>query len=195
MRSFSVSFVAAALMVLSTVEAIPQGPAHGLLARAPCSPGYYPNVNGGCNLCDPGHYCPDGQSYSQCGTGQYNPNNGTTTVCPNCPAGYYQDEQGQASCKPAPRGAYVLYPGARDYRLVSGGAFQSLPGQSKTCLTCCGWAAVGNGNTKATRCSGDKPFAYPGSGDGCTDQPIDCEIPSTCSEAADGTCPAGNSDH
>ncbi|KAJ7754205.1 hypothetical protein DFH07DRAFT_1029610 [Mycena maculata] len=192
---FSAPFISAALMALSAVEAVPPVPANGLTERATCSAGYYPNNRGRCTLCPAGNYCPDGQSLSQCGTGQYQPKNGTTTVCPNCPAGTYQPNLGQASCIPAPKGGYVLNSGASSYNEASGGAFTSFRGQNRTCLTCCGYAAVGNGNTNATRCP-TGTFAYPGSGSGCfSGQNPGCTVPANCTQLADGTCPAGTSDH
>ncbi|KAJ7721560.1 hypothetical protein DFH07DRAFT_1067582 [Mycena maculata] len=188
---FSASFISAALMVLSTVEAVPQGPGNGLSARATCSAGYYPNYsnNGACTICPPGNYCSDGNSISKCGTGQYQPKNGTTTVCPNCPAGYYQPNLGQSSCIPAPAGSFVPYPGASSAALVSGGHFQSQTAKSFTCKTCCGYGAKTNGNTVAQKCPANY-FANVGDGNGCTQNKATCKVPASCVQSADGTCPA-----
>lgn len=61
-------------------------------------------------------------------------------------------------------------------------------GKNYACLTCCGYAAVGNGNTNATRCTGNMPYANPGSGSGCISNNPGCTIPATCTMFANGTC-------
>ncbi|KAJ7606624.1 hypothetical protein FB45DRAFT_1011691 [Roridomyces roridus] len=192
---FSISFIST-LMLASVVQAAPSGPDNALEVRAPCQAGYYPNSkNGVCTVCPAGHYCPDGQSLSQCGTGQYQDKTGIAKgPCPNCPSGQYQPNQGQANCIPAPKGAYVLNAGASSYNVASGGSFQGVMGQNHTCMTCCGYSAVGNNNTVATRCA-KGTYAWPGSGSGCTNAKADCVVPATCTELANGTCPAGTRDH
>ncbi|KAJ7606628.1 hypothetical protein FB45DRAFT_437763 [Roridomyces roridus] len=193
---FSTSFIST-LLLASVVQAAPSGPDNALEARAPCNPGYYPNYNknGVCTLCPAGHYCPDGQSLSNCGTGQYQPKTGTKQgPCPDCPSGTYQPNEGQASCIPAPKGGYVLYPGAHSYNNASSGSFQGVMGQNLTCTTCCGYSAVGNSNTVATRCPSGT-YASPGSGGACTKTKANCVVPATCTQLANGTCPAGTQNH
>ncbi|KAJ7481238.1 hypothetical protein B0H11DRAFT_2280472 [Mycena galericulata] len=200
---FAASFVSAAVMLLSTVQAIPKGAVNAVEARGAvtCPAGYYDTGNSACAICPPGYTCAGGRGTNNgkamCDTGHAAPNNGTIGVCAACPAGTYQNQRGAASCISCPPGQYSLYPASSSCNLVSDGAFVSLPGQNLTCLTCCGYAAVGNGNTMATRCTGSKPFAYPGSGSGCISQNISstCTPPPTCIQAANGTCPAGTNNH
>ncbi|KAJ7510187.1 hypothetical protein B0H11DRAFT_1900539 [Mycena galericulata] len=196
---FAASFVSAAVMLLSTVHAIPKGAVNAVEARGAvtCPAGYYDTGNSTCAICPPGYTLRLAEGVrttaKQCVTPDMpHPNNGTIGVCAACPAGTYQNQRGAASCISCPPGQYSLYPASSSCNLVSGGAFVSLPGQNLTCLTCCGYAAVGNGNTVATRCTGSKPFAYPGSGSGCISQNISstCTPPPTCTQAANGTCRA-----
>lgn len=59
--------------------------------------------------CDPGYYCPGGQDISNspdlnCTLGHYCVEQSMAPV--RCPAGSYQDEVAQSSCKSCPQGFY-----------------------------------------------------------------------------------------
>ena len=77
-----------------------------------CTPGYYCSSYGITGSCAPGFYCPAGQSTAtppeyNCTLGHYCP--GGTDLPIQCPAGSYQDETGQVSCKGCPVGRYVVW--------------------------------------------------------------------------------------
>ncbi|KAJ7112433.1 hypothetical protein C8R43DRAFT_1040741 [Mycena crocata] len=189
---FSASLVSA-FMLLTTVQAIPQPDNGALVGRASCPAGYYPK-NGACVICPPGNTCDGRTGPAQCDTGHAAPNNGTTGVCPECPAGSYQDKRGGTTCISCPAGTWGPYPAASSCRNTPSGWFQSQPGRSFRCGTCCGWEALQNGNIYPTNCSTTaKPYADPNSGNGCVAQPQrpNCVHAATClQDPVTGKCPA-----
>ena len=77
-----------------------------------CTPGYYCASFGISGPCAPGYYCPAGQSSATpanytCPEGHYCP--GERGLPDQCPAGSYQDETGQVTCKDCPFGRYVKH--------------------------------------------------------------------------------------
>ncbi|KAJ6624500.1 hypothetical protein B0H10DRAFT_2006206 [Mycena sp. CBHHK59/15] len=176
---FSSSFVSTVLM-LSSVNALPQSEEHRVLARVSnvtCASGSY--INGtSCAVCPAGNSA-TGRTYRMTNSssclatvpGFYQPNKGANDTTP-CP----QDHTSLAFCYGAPKGR-----------------FQNLTGQAQVCGTCCGWEApLLNFNTQAVNCSATTN-AYASSGDGC--QPanlVNCNRTATCVQFTNGTCPIGS---
>ncbi|KAJ7827500.1 hypothetical protein B0H14DRAFT_3873661 [Mycena olivaceomarginata] len=189
----SVSFVSIALMMLSSVTALPQAEEGGLMGRATsCDPGKYLK-NGGCSYCPAGSFCKGGvNAPEQCDTGTYQPFPGFS-FCFRTDRGHFASQRGstgQTACSP---GTYQPNEQQRDCLGVPNGRFQSKFGQAAACATCCGWATKSEGtkqNVNPYKCTNPKPFAWPNSGAGCIDTPTNCgAIPATCAQLADGTCP------
>ena len=72
-----------------------------------CTPGYYCSSYGITGECAEGFYCPAGQSTAtpaeyNCTMGHYCPAGSPSPV--QCPAGSYQDQTGQVTCKECPVG-------------------------------------------------------------------------------------------
>jgi len=80
----------------------------------------------------------------------------TTSKCATCPTGYYQDEQGQTTCKMCPAGYTTLTTGVR---LREGCTRKCLPGSfsqngMEPCMVCPnGTYSVNNGSTSCINCS------------------------------------------
>ncbi|KAJ7286162.1 hypothetical protein C8J57DRAFT_1286919 [Mycena rebaudengoi] len=189
---FTPSFLSAAFVTFCSVAAMPQPEGQGLAARggSSCDPGSYLS-NGTCVACPPGNTCAGGTKTPQaCDYGKYQPSNGSVSCIETTP-GYYQPNRGASDQIPCPRGTYQPYAYQKFCYGAPKGRFQNYAGQATVCGTCCGWAAPQvNNNMVAVNCTGSTPNAYPSSGDGCISKSTDCVHAATCSQLADGTCPA-----
>ncbi|KAJ7101626.1 hypothetical protein C8R43DRAFT_1244224 [Mycena crocata] len=191
---FSSSFVSAALMMFTSVTALPQPEDGALMGRAssnPCTEGSYRYNSTTCAFCPAGNSC-DGKSgrAQPCDSGHYQPNMNSTACLGTLP-GQFQDAKGATTFKLCPPGSYQPYPTQAFCYGAPRGRFQSLPGQATVCGTCCGWAApLQNGNVNPVNCTSPTPNAWPSSGDGCISKATSCVRAATCAQLADGTCPA-----
>ncbi|KAK7000326.1 hypothetical protein R3P38DRAFT_3057959, partial [Favolaschia claudopus] len=121
---FATPLISAALMMLSSVTALPQPEAGGLMGRqSSCPSGSYQYNQTACVACPAGNTCNGGSDTPQpCDTGLYQPNTGSTSCMPTqpgfftnqrgsttpfaCPAGSYQPYSRQAFCYGAPKGRF-----------------------------------------------------------------------------------------
>ncbi|KAJ6597253.1 hypothetical protein DFH09DRAFT_1072138 [Mycena vulgaris] len=194
---FASPFVSAALMMLSSVTALPQPEDGGLAQRvvsAPCNPGAYLYNSNTCALCPQGSYC-DGTSAKQCDTGHYQPDQGKASCLATAP-GYFTKLKGstvQSACEP---GTYQPFAAQKFCYGAPKGRFQSYYGQPQVCGTCCGWSApLVNNNIAPQNCTGTATNAYPSSGDGCISSKTGCVHATYCAQTFNTTtglydCPA-----
>ncbi|KAJ6618803.1 hypothetical protein B0H10DRAFT_2028036 [Mycena sp. CBHHK59/15] len=206
---FSSSFVSTVLM-LSSVNALPQSEEHRVLARVsnvPCASGSY--INGtSCAVCPVGNSC-DGKDIQKCDSGHYQPMTNSSSCLATVP-GFYQPNKGANDTTPCPAGSYqpCAHPSftslTHTYTFRSDaaqafcygapkGRFQNLTGQATVCGACCGWEApLQNFNTQAVNCSAGFS-AYASSGDGCRSaNQVNCNRTATCVQFTNGTCPIGS---
>ncbi|KAJ6624503.1 hypothetical protein B0H10DRAFT_2212613 [Mycena sp. CBHHK59/15] len=185
----SSSFVSAVLM-LSSVNALPQAEEHKVFARVSCPSGSF--INGtSCAVCPVGNFC-DGSTKQKCDSGHYQTMTNSSSCLATVP-GFYQPNKGANDAIPCPAGSYQPYAAQAFCYGAPKGRFQNLTGQAQVCGTCCGWAApLNNFNTEAVNCSSTQN-AYPSSGDGCRDaSQVNCIRTLTCVQFSNGTCPIGS---
>ncbi|KAJ6624497.1 hypothetical protein B0H10DRAFT_2006196 [Mycena sp. CBHHK59/15] len=189
---FSSSFVSTVLM-LSSVNALPQSEEHRVLARVSnvtCASGSY--INGtSCAVCPAGNSC-DGKNIQKCDSGHYQPMTNSSSCLATVP-GFYQPNKGANDTTPCPAGSYQPYAAQAFCYGAPKGRFQNLTGQSTACGACCGWEApLQNFNTQAVNCSAGFS-AYASSGDGCRSvNQVNCNRTATCVQFTNGTCPIGS---
>ncbi|KAK7049085.1 hypothetical protein R3P38DRAFT_2764945 [Favolaschia claudopus] len=188
---FATPFFSAALMMLTSVTALPQPEAGGLMGRqSSCPSGSYQYNQTACVACPAGNTCNGGSSTPQpCDTGLYQPNTGSTS-CMQTQPGFFTNQRGSTTPFACPAGSYQPYPQQAFCYGAPKGRFQQQSGKSFLCATCCGWAAIqDNNNVNPVNCTDSTPYAWPNSGDGCISSPTSCTRAATCAQAADGTCP------
>ncbi|KAK7049084.1 hypothetical protein R3P38DRAFT_1883872 [Favolaschia claudopus] len=188
---FATPLFSAALMMLTSVTALPQPEAGGLMGRqSSCPSGSYQYNQTACVECPAGNTCNGGSSTPQpCDTGLYQPNTGSTS-CMQTQPGFFTNQRGSTTPFACPAGSYQPYSQQAFCYGAPKGRFQQQSGKSFLCATCCGWAAtMDNNNVNPVNCTGSTPYAWPNSGDGCISSPTSCTRAATCAQAADGTCP------
>ncbi|KAJ7679107.1 hypothetical protein DFH06DRAFT_1465294 [Mycena polygramma] len=188
---FSVSFVSAALALLSTSVSARPNTNGQLRARFTCNPGqFYDGTK--CAPCPAGNTCNGRQNPQPCQSGTYQPDEGTTT-CIKAKKGFYQPETGQTKSLPCYIGSYQPNEGQAFCYGAPSGRFQGFTGQAGVCGACCGWETTPgqtNNNTFVIQCTGSTPFSGLASGSGCVPTRQGCDPVATCAQKNDGTCPA-----
>jgi hypothetical protein len=106
-----------------------------VIRSEPCQAGKYDNGSG-CVDADPGYYVPDA---------------GATSQIP-CLAGYYQDQAGATSCKPASAGSYVSTTGATSATFCPAGKYQPYVGQTSCIPADPGYYVPGSGAIEQLMC-------------------------------------------
>jgi len=190
---FASPFVSAALMMLSSVTALPQPEDGGLMGRAssaPCPAGSYRYNSTACAYCPAGNTCDGTSNPKPCPTQYYQPYMNSTSCIPT-PPGYYTNTTGNVAATPCAPGTYQPYSQQNFCYGAPKGRFQQQSGKAFVCGTCCGWSApLTNNNVNPVNCTGSAPNANPSSGDGCISSSTSCMHAATCTQLANGTCPA-----
>ncbi|XP_048248139.1 uncharacterized protein LOC124151774 isoform X1 [Haliotis rufescens] len=121
-----------------------------------------PCTGGGDNQCPPGHI-PREEYCLECTRGTFA--NLTSGQCQSCPRGSYQDEAGQASCKPCATGTSTEQEQsvAESQCLAQCPPGESSPSGLVPCSQCeKGWYQPDVGATQCVKCPGDQSTEQPG---------------------------------
>ncbi|KAJ7172163.1 hypothetical protein C8R46DRAFT_1032269 [Mycena filopes] len=166
---FTSTFVSAALLVLSSVNALPQPEEGALTARATstsCTAGSYHSTATTCTVCPAGSSCDGTSGKAQlCNAGSYQPNKNSTSciVTPAgyytnqkgatqaiaCSAGSYQPNKGSTSCIGTPAGYYTNKSGSAQAIACPPGSYQPNKNATSCTATTSGYYTSSSGSTAA----------------------------------------------
>ncbi|KAJ7766885.1 hypothetical protein B0H16DRAFT_1687063 [Mycena metata] len=166
-------FISAALVMLSSVKALPQpeGALSGRVVTTSCNPGsYHATTTTTCTVCPAGSSCDGASGKSQlCNPGSYQPNK-NSTACLVTAAGYYTNQKGatqaiacstgsyqpnknSTSCIGTPAGYYTNQAGSTKVIACSPGYYQPNKNSTSCTATTPGFYTNLSGSVAAVGCS------------------------------------------